>query len=393
MVMSHSKVPFNNLRRQNDEVRTEILAAIDQILDESSFVGGKWVQTFEEEFAKYCGSRYAVACATGTDALKLALLGAGVEPGHEVITVAHTFIATAEAIEGVGATVRFVDIDPRYYTLSPRALGAWLEKYCEVRDGRTYNRSTGKRVAAVLPVHLYGLTADIAGIEAVLAAYPMMLVEDACQAHGAARRVGGVEKRAGTFGVAAAFSFYPGKNLGALGEGGAVATNDETVRSVARSLRAHGEVQRYVHETALGWNARLASVQAAALLMKLRRLEDWNCCRRQIASWYKQRLEGDERIALPEVPSCATHVYHLYVIRVKERERLRSALSEKGVETGLHYPVPLHLQPAYAHLSVGRGSLPVTEDVADTVLSLPMFPHMSEEDAAYVSDCVKKLVA
>lgn len=383
-MIEQETIPFVDLRAQNDEVRDEILAAFRAILDDSSFVGGRWVETFENDFARFLGCRQVVACANGTDGLRLGLAAAGVQPGDEVVTVAHTFIATAEACTLIGATPRFVDIDPRYYTMSPVALQTWLDDHCDVRDGATINRQTGRRVAAVIPVHLYGQVADLPAILDIVGRYPLAVVEDACQAHGAWVQLKGGPRRAGTVGVAGAFSFYPAKNLGALGEGGAVATDDPEVAARMQLLRSHGEIERYVHSTALGWNSRLASVQAAALALKLPRLEAWTERRRRVAAWYAHHLADCPAVMLPEEASYGTHVYHLYVIRVRDRDRVRAELADRGIATGLHYPIPLHLQAAYAHLELPRGSLPVTERVAETIISLPMFPHLAEVQVAHV---------
>ena len=379
------KVPFVDLRAQHDEVRDQIESRISQLIDTSTFVGGEPVRVFEELFAAYCGARHAVACANGTDALKLALMACGVRAGDEVITVPHTFIATVEAISMIGASPVLVDVDGPTYNMSAKRLAEFLETRCRRdNDGRLINRNTGCPVVAVLPVHLYGLPADMAPILDLAQSYGLKVVEDACQAHGATYRLGGVARRAGTLGDAAAFSFYPGKNLGAMGEGGAVTTADSQIDHDMRVWRDHGQVERYVHITPLGWNGRLDSIQCAILEVKLAKLDEWNTRRRWAAQWYRERLSGDERIVLPVEPEDRTHVYHLFVVRVPDRERMRRDLAEQGIGVGLHYPIPLHLQQAYQNLGWREGDFPETERAAESILSLPMFPHITEEQVDYV---------
>ncbi|HWQ16154.1 MAG TPA: DegT/DnrJ/EryC1/StrS family aminotransferase [Roseiflexaceae bacterium] len=378
-------VPFVDLRAQHDELRAEIDASIARLIDTSTFIGGEPVASFEAHFAAYCGTQHAVACANGTDALKLALMACGVRPGHEVITVPHTFIATAEAISLAGAVPVFVDIDGPTYHMDPARLAEFLETRCRRDDdGAPVNRESGRRVAAVLPVHLYGLPADMAPILEIARSYGLPVVEDACQAHGAT--YGG--RRAGALGDAAAFSFYPGKNLGALGEGGAVTTRDARMDRMMRVWRDHGQVERYVHVTPNGWNGRLDSIQCAVLDLKLARLDEWNARRRQVAQWYYELLGGDERIVLPVEPKGRTHVYHLFVVRLPDRERARQDLSERGIGVGLHYPIPLHLQEAYHGMGWGAGDFPESERAAATILSLPMFPHITEAQVEWVCDAL-----
>jgi dTDP-4-amino-4,6-dideoxygalactose transaminase len=358
------RVPFVDLRRQHDELRAEIEGCISDLIDSSCFIGGEPVRTFEDNFATYCGARHAVACANGTDALKLALMACGVRHGDEVVTVPNTFIATTEAITMAGAYPAFVDIDPATYTMSPERLAAFLEQACtRTTDGALIDNSSGRPVTAVVPVHLYGLPADMAPIVALARAYGLKVVEDACQAHGASYR----GRRAGILGDAAAFSFYPGKNLGALGEGGAVTTDDPIMDRLMRVWRDHGQVERYIHVTATGWNGRLDSIQCAVLDLKLARLDAWNAARRRAAAWYRERLAGDERVVLPvETPGCE-HVYHLFVVRLPDRERARQELTEQGVAVGLHYPVPLHLQEAYHGMGWHAGDFPESERAAGSI--------------------------
>lgn len=385
------QVPFVDLRAQHAELREAIEQAFARALDESDFVGGPTVAAFEAAFARFCGVRAAVGVASGTDALELALRAVGVGPGDVVVTVPNTFIATVEAFHQLGAQPRFVDIDPVTYTMDPELLRAYLVERC-TRDGAgvTRERGTGPRVAAIIPVHLYGLPADMAPILALAAEHDIPVIEDACQAHGAAYRLpDGRWLASGSMGRAAAFSFYPGKNLGALGEAGAVTTDDPALAERVRLLRDHGQRERYVHVIPDGVNARLDAIQAAVLRLKLERLEDWNERRRQVAAWYGEELAGTG-LQLPFEPDGRRHVYHLYVVRVPQRERVRTALAERGVQTGLHYPIPLHRQPAFAFLEIGEGAYPRAERAAAEVLSLPMHPHLTREQVAYVAEALRR---
>ena len=379
------RVPFVDLRPQHNELRAEIELRIGQIIDTSTFIGGEPTQAFENHFAAYCGARHAVACANGTDALKLALMACGVRPGDMVITVPHTFIATVEAITMIGASPAFVDIDGPTYHMSPAKLAEFLETRCR-RDGsgRVIDRQTGQPVRAVLPVHLYGLPVDMDPILEIARHYGLKVVEDACQAHGATYGLNGAAKRAGALGDAAAFSFYPGKNLGAMGEGGAVTTYDTEMDRRMRVWREHGQVERYVHITPDGWNGRLDAVQCAILDVKLTKLDEWNERRRRAAQWYRERLAEDDQIVLPIEPQGRTHVYHLFVVRLPDRQHVQRALVEHGIGVGLHYPIPLHLQAAYRDKGWRKGDFPESERVAATILSLPMFPHITEEQVDYV---------
>lgn len=383
-------VPFVDLRSQHEEIRPALDAAFRDIIDTSSFIGGTWVESFEQQFAAYCGARHAVACANGTDALKLALMAAGVRPGDEVITVPHTFIATVEAITLAGAHPAFVDIDGPTYNMSPLKLAAFLETRCRVgRQDHCTDVETGCPVVAILPVDLYGLPADMGPLRELAARYNLKVVEDACQAHGATYQMAGEERRAGTLGHVAAFSFYPGKNLGAMGEGGAVTTNDATMAHQMRVWRDHGQSERYVHVSADGWNSRLDSLQCAVLSLKLAKLEQWNAHRRRATGWYRERLGGDERITLPIEPPGRGHVYHLFVVRVPNRDATRKALTEQGIGVGLHYPIPLHLQSAYRSMQAHAGDFPAAEAAAASIISLPMFPHITEEQVDYVCETLK----
>jgi dTDP-4-amino-4,6-dideoxygalactose transaminase len=383
-------IPFNDLRAQHDEVRPEIDNVIKDIIDNSTFIGGPRVAAFERNYAAFCSTRHALACASGTDALRLALMAAGVGPGDEVITPPHTFIATVEALTMVGARPVFVDIDSPTYNLSPDRLAGFLESSCRLgRDGFLINGQTGRRIVAVMPVHLYGLPADMAPILELAREHNLKVIEDACQSHGASYVLAGVEERAGSMGAVAAFSFYPGKNLGAMGEAGAATTNDDQIDQNMRVWRDHGQSKRYVHVSPDGWNGRLDTIQCAVLDIKLKKIDEWNERRRQAAQWYCERLDGDERIVVPVEPAGRRHVYHLFVVRLPDREKVRVALSELGIGVGLHYPIPLHLQVAYRDLGWKPGDFPESEAAADSILSLPMFPHITEEQVDFVCRALK----
>ncbi len=384
------KVPFADLYAQHQEIQTELEAIFRQMVARSAFVGGAWVTNFEQRFAHFCQTNHAVACASGTDALKLALMAVGVRAGDEVITTPHTFIASTEAILLLGAFPVFVDIDLDSYTLSPHQLAVFLEENgVWGENGRFYNRHTRRPIAAILPVHLYGLPADMTPILELAAHYQLRVVEDACQAHGATYEMAGQVKRAGSLAEVAAFSFYPGKNLGAMGEAGGVTTNSPETAERMKRWRDHGQQEKYIHVEPDGWNARLDSLQCAVLDLKLNYLEKWNQCRRQVAAWYHQFLADDERIILPQEPNGRSHVYHLFVVRLDDRETVRQKLNEQGIGTGLHYPIPLHLQPAYQGWGWQPGDFPATETAASHILSLPMFPHLTQEQVYQVCITLK----
>ncbi|HEX2980927.1 MAG TPA: DegT/DnrJ/EryC1/StrS family aminotransferase [Anaerolineaceae bacterium] len=388
-----SEIAFVDLHAQHQPILAEINHAIGQILETSSFIGGKALAQFEDAFAQYLGVKDVIGVGNGTDALWLALAASGIGPDHAVITVPNTFIATVEAITRTGALPLFVDIDLETSTLSPTALQTFLEDECIVQEnGEVTHRLSGKQVAAVLPVHLYGLPADLAAIRPLCERFGLALFEDACQAHGAEIHLDGKWQKAGSIGAAAAFSFYPGKNLGAIGDAGAVATNDPALAEKMRQLRNHGSGEKYIHTTHAGWNARLDALQAAVLSIKLKHLDEWNARRRQAAAWYDELL-ADLPVERPVEPADRKHVYHLYVIRTEERDRLRKALSDCGVETGIHYPIPLHRQQAYAWMALSEGRFPNAETSARTILSLPMHPYLTREQVERVSEaCASILV-
>jgi len=394
------QIPFLDLKAPHLELEEDLVAVFRDSLRNASFVGGSQGQGFEEEFAKFCESKYCIAVHSGTDALRFALIAAGIGPGDEVITVPNTFIATTEAISQTGATPAFVDIDEQTYNMDPNHLEDYLKK-CRMsqtrRKGLTRNSQLGtrNRPAAVLPVHLYGQPADMDSILEIANRYGLMVIEDACQAHGALyySKKEGQWKKAGSMGLAAAFSFYPGKNLGACGEGGAVTTNDEALAQKIRMLRDHGQVKKYYHEFE-GYNGRLDAIQCGILRIKLKHLPGWNEKRRHNAALYTQLLTRNSEpatcnIVVPFEPSWSKSVYHLYIIRTQKRDELQKYLSENGISTGLHYPIPLHLQNAYKGYDLANGSYPITEKIAQEILSLPMFPNLTAEQIEYVTSKIK----
>lgn len=386
-------VPFVDLRAQHDEVRERIDRAIAELLDRSAFVGGPAVSDFEAAFAAFVGVDHVVGVGSGTDAVRIALQVVGVQPGDAVVTVAHTFIGTTEGASQIGAVPYFVDVDEDTATMCPAALERFLDDDCAADAGGVLrHRASGRRIAAVVPVHLYGQPADMEPILARSGAAGVPVVEDAAQAQGAAYRFStGEWKQCGAMGAAAAFSFYPGKNLGAIGEAGAVATLDAESAEHARLLRDHGQSEKYVHVLAHGSNARLDAIQAAVLSIKLERLASWNESRRQAAALYDARLA--DVVRTPQARPNVRHVYHLYVVQTSTRDRLRAELAERGIGTGLHYPVPLHRQPAFVGSESGAVSLPVTERLASTCLSLPMYPHLTSQDVEVVAAAVTELHA
>ena len=385
------KIAFVDLRAQHDEVRSELESAIRDIIDQSAFIGGRQVEGFEQEFGAFCGVKECVGVGSGTDALRIALQAVGVAQGDAVVTVAHTFIATAEAVSQAGALPLFIDIDPVSYTMSPITLERFLVEECTSDgDGRSIHRASGRRIAAALPVHLYGQPADMSAICRLARRHGLRVVEDAAQAHGAQYRHNNVARSCGTLGDVAGFSFYPGKNLGAMGEAGAVTTDDARVAAAARVLRDHGQSARYIHTRPDGSNARLDALQAAVLRIKLRKLEEWNERRREVAAWYRDLL-ADADVTVPAEMPYARHIYHLYVIRCSNRDAVAEQLRKADIGVGFHYPVPLHRQEAYAFLGIGEGSLPVTEAVAASIVSLPMHPHMTHDAVGAVAEQVRRV--
>jgi len=362
-------VPFLDLKPQYRQIEAELTPKLQEIMAAGAFIGGPEVEAFEAEFAAFCESPHCVGLNSGTDALRFALMAAGVGPGDEVVTVSHTFIATTEAISQTGAVPVFVDIDPRTCTLDPDRLEA----------------AVTPKTKAVIPVHLYGQPADMDPILDIARRRNLLVVEDACQAHGARYK----ERKAGSMGDVGCFSFYPGKNLGAFGDAGAVVTADERLAQRMRMLRDHGQSRKYFHDIE-GYNGRLDAIQAAVLRLKLRRLEDWNQARRENAAHYTRLLKDVPGVRVVGEAGHSRSVYHLYVILVEGRDGLQKHLAQKDIGTGLHYPLPLHLQQAYAHRGFKNGDFPVTERTAETLLSLPMFAELTRAQIEYVVDCIRE---
>ena len=384
----NDKIPLLDLVTPHLELEEELVAVFRAVLKTAGFVGGPTVERFESEFAQFCGTEHCVGVGSGTDALRFALLGAGVQRGDTVITVPNTFAATTEAISQAGARPDFVDIDERTYNMDPRRLEEYLETQCSLDwTGKLLNRKTQSHVTAIVPVHLYGQMADMDPILELAERYNLLVIEDACQAHGA-EYFSSKQKRwrqAGSLGCAAAFSFYPGKNLGACGEAGAVTTDDEKIAQRVRMLRDHGQVQKYYHDLE-GYNGRLDAIQAGVLHAKLRFLADWNRRRRKVATGYDQLLDSlADHIVLPCNPASSKPVYHLYVIRSKDRELLRTHLAEANISTGVHYPVVLHLQKAYQGLGYKEGAFPIAETASAEVISLPIYPQLRPEQQERVA--------
>ena len=350
------------------------------------------VEEFEKDFAAFCGVKYCIGVNSGTDALRFAFMAIGIGNGDIVITVPNTFIATTEAISQSGASIEFVDVDSRTYNMDPEKLGDFLDNQCFLDDktGRTICKKNGKPVAAVVPVHLYGQPADMDRIAALTEKYHLAVIEDACQAHGAEyfSQKENRWKKAGAIGRAAAFSFYPGKNLGACGEGGAVTTNDAEIAAKIRMLRDHGQSRKYYHDIE-GYNGRLDAIQAGILQVKLRHLARWNESRREAAVRYHALLRDIAEVVEPYEPAWTKCVSHLYVIRNEKREELQKYLTDKGIFTGLHYPVPLHLQKSYEGLGIKEGAYPIAEKTAKEILSLPMYPGLKKEQQEMVAEGIR----
>ena len=384
-----TKVPFLDLVAPHQELETELLAVVKKAFSNAGFIGGPMVEEFEREFAAFCGAKYCVGVNSGTDALRFAFMAAGVQPGDIIVTVPHTFIATTEAISQAGAQIAFVDIHEQTYTMDPEKLGEYLEGRCELKPetGELIERASKRRVVGIVPVHLYGQTADMDPILELAEKYKLFVIEDACQAHGAQyfSKKDNSWKLAGSMGKAAAFSFYPGKNLGACGEGGAATSNDPAMAAKMKMIRDHGQAKKYYHDIE-GYNGRLDSIQAGWLSVKLRHLAKWNESRRAHAHRYHELLaEAKDAVVLPVEAAWTKGVYHLYVVRVQDREAFQAALAEAGIGTGIHYPIPLHLQKAYESMNFKKGDFPVTERVAAEIVSLPMFPQMTLEQVKEVA--------
>ena len=364
------KVPLLDLKSQYETIQEETTEAINQVLAASAFAGGPFVEQFEDEFAKFCQCKYAVGVGSGTDALWVALRALGIGDGDEVITAPNSFIATAEAISHCGATPVFVDIDEETFNLDPTKL-----EYAITR-----------RTKAIIPVHLYGQMANMDPILKIAETYGLVVVEDAAQAHGAEYN----GRPAGSVGNAGCFSFYPGKNLGAYGEAGAVVTNDAALAEKIRIFRDHGQSMKY-HHAMVGWNSRMDGIQGAILSVKLKYLPAWNEARRANAQLYRNLLDGFDGVRLPVETAYNKHIYHIYAVRTKNREQVIKRLAEKDIGCGIHYPVPIHLQKAYSFMGLGKGHFPVAEKCAEEQLSLPMYPELTEEQIQFVADELKAI--
>jgi len=362
--VANVSVPFVDLKQQYTSIKSEVDAAIARVIENTSFILGPEVRAFEAAFAEYVGARACIAVNSGTAALQLTLMAAGIGAGDEVIVPSFTFFATAEAVSVLGATPVFVDVDPVSYTLTAAAI----------------ERDITPRTRALIPVHLYGQAADLDPILELAKKHHLHVIEDAAQAHGAEYK----RKRVGALGRAGCFSFYPSKNLGAYGEAGAVVTNDEELAKRLRLLRDHGSTSKYAHAI-VGYNFRMEEIQAAVLNVKLRHLNDWNDARRARAARYNALLSS-AGLVLPAEMDYARHVYHVYAVQSQNRDELQKRLTAAGVQTGVHYPIPIHLQPAYASLGYKGGELPVTENLAERALSLPMFPELSDEQIGRVAE-------
>jgi dTDP-4-amino-4,6-dideoxygalactose transaminase len=366
------KVPFLDLASHHASLRIEFRAAIEEVIESGAFAGGPFVARFEAAFAAYSNCRHAIGVGSGTEALWLALLALAVGPGDEVITVPSTFMATVEAISYCGAKPVFVDIDERTYTMDP----AGLEK------------AITRQTKAIIPVHLFGQPADMDPILGIAREHGLFVIEDAAQAHGAEYK----GRRVGSLGDAGCFSFYPGKNLGALGEAGAVVTNNDELQEKIGLLRDHGQLRKY-HHTMVGWNCRMDGIQAAVLSIKLRHLEKGNELRRSHAAQYDRAFMGLEELVTPYEHPYARHVYHIYAIRVRERDEVILGLAKRGIACGIHYPIPIHLQEAYQNLGYEEGAFPIAEQAAKEFISLPMFPELTPKQIEMVVESLKEVLS
>jgi dTDP-4-amino-4,6-dideoxygalactose transaminase len=385
-------IPFLDLVALHSELEEELISVFRAALNRAAFIGGPMVEQFEESFARFCETKYCVGVGSGTDALRFALMASGVEAGDLVLTVPNTFIATTEAISQAGALPTFIDVDDRTGSMNPQKLAEYLQTECSFHPVRreTIHYRSGRVVRALIPVHLYGQMAEMDSLLYLADRYNITLIEDACQAHGAEyySEKEHAWKKAGSMGRAAAFSFYPGKNLGACGEAGAVTTNDETLAGKIRMLRDHGQSLKYYHQIE-GYNGRLDAIQAGILKLKLQHLPEWNRRRRECASLYGQLLAPlAEALILPWESSRSRSVYHLYVVRTPDRDALREHLANRHIGTGIHYPIPLHLQEAYRGFGLKQDDFPVAERLAAEIVSLPMYPQMTPEQQRRVADAI-----
>ena len=392
----NNKVPFLDLIQPHVELEEELVAVFRRAIRTGRFIGGEEVEQFEKEFAKFSDTKHCIGVGSGTDALRFALIASGVKAGDMVITVPNTFIATTEAISQAGAISEFVDIDENTYNMDPEKLSIYLEEKCTVdkKTGRPVNKKTGRNITAVIPIHLYGHMADMDSIMEIAEKYNLITIEDACQAHGAeyfSQKENRTQK-AGSVGKAGAFSFYPGKNLGACGEGGAVTTNDEEFAGKVRMLRDHGQVKKYYHDIE-GYNGRLDTIQAGILRIKLKYLPEWSEKRRKNARRYNELLKNADGVIAHDEQEKLKAVYHLYVIRTTMRDELQKYLTERDISSGLHYPIPLHLQKAYENLGYKKGDFPVSEKVATQILSLPMYPELTGQQQEQVVKVIMEFIS
>ncbi|MBU4491268.1 MAG: DegT/DnrJ/EryC1/StrS family aminotransferase [Euryarchaeota archaeon] len=403
------KVPFLNLTAQYKLIKDEIAIGLQEVMDTNAFAGGPMVERFENVFAPFCGTEYAIGVGSGTDALWMALLGLGIGAGDEVIVPVNTFIATAEAVSFTGAAPVFVDCD-EYYNVEIGKLREVLRRMADRADraedekirrlegeqgleakkvrrleGEQERRLGGERIRAIIPVHLYGQPANMDEIMAIADEYELAVIEDACQAHGAEYK----GRRAGSIGDAGCFSFYPGKNLGAYGEAGAIVTNNSELAAKLRMFRDHGQRKKYYHSI-IGWNARMDGFQGAVLSVKMKYIDEWTKKRQENARLYNELLAGVKGIQAPKEMPNTSCVYHLYVIQSDGRDGLKEFLEQNGIGTGIHYPIPLHLQEAYKDLGYKEGDFPVAEKVAKRILSLPMFPELTEAQIGYVCEKIEE---
>jgi dTDP-4-amino-4,6-dideoxygalactose transaminase len=388
-------IPFLDLVTPHVELEEALTSTFRQALYTAGFIGGPMVEEFESAFASFCDARHSIAVSSGTDALRFALMACGIKPGDAVLTTPHTFIATTEAISQAGALPEFIDIEADTYNLSVANLQRYLEEQCyRDRTGRLRSRRSHRPVTAIVPVHLYGQMADMDPILELAEKYGLTVVEDACQAHGAEYYSTRFCRwmKAGSMGRAAAFSFYPGKNLGACGEAGAATTNDSSIAQKIKMLRDHGSAQKYYHEVE-GYNGRLDAIQAGLLRIKLTHLAKWNEQRRERAATYNRLLATNEAVLCPHEPSWSRAVYHLYVVRTDDRDGLIRYLKAEGIGAGIHYPVPLHMQKAYAWLSYKPSDYQVAVRASTEIISLPMFPHLTEEQQARVAEAIAMFTA
>ncbi len=364
-------VPFLDLKAQYKSIYDEVNLAIQEVLDNTAYAGGPFVREFEKNYAKYCDCKFAIGVSSGTSAIWLTLLAMSIGPGDEVITVPNTFIATVEAISFTGAKPVFVDVDEKTYNMDPQKLESAITT----------------KTKAVIPVHLYGQMADMDPIIEIARRHHLYVLEDSAQAQGAKYK----GKKAGSLGDAGCFSFYPGKNLGAYGEAGAIVTNNRQIAERVKMLRDHGQPQKYCHDY-IGWNSRMDGIQGAVLNVKLKYIDQWNKKRRDHATLYSRLLSGTDSIVLPFVPEPAEPIFHIYAIRMKNRDVMLESLKENQVHCGIHYPISIHLTKAYQFLNLPRGSFPVAEQIADEELSLPMFPELTIDQIQYVVNALRKVI-